>query len=60
MIVYPLTENQVELLQGQWFCPGILFNPIQVNDLWIISPEEVENCVNPDCAWVKDLTPIEV
>jgi hypothetical protein len=30
-----------------------------INDNWIISIEEMDQCVNPDFLWVKDLTLIE-
>lgn len=51
-----LTELQKEELVGQWYAPDSYFNPIQdINDNWIISIEEIEQCVNPDCLWVKDL-----
>ncbi len=34
----------------------VYFNPIQdANDNWVISVEEMEQCVNPDFMWVKDL-----
>ena len=58
--VYLLTLEQKESLVGQWYDLDSYFNPIQdADDNWIISIEEVEQCVNPDCMWVKDLPLIE-
>ena len=32
------------------------FNPIQdADDKWVISVEEIDQCVNPDFMWVKEL-----
>jgi hypothetical protein len=60
MIVYLLTETQKEQLVGQWYETDSFFNPIQdINDNWVISIEEMHNCVNPDFMWVKDLEKIE-
>jgi len=51
-----LTELQKNELVGQLYAPDSYFNPIQdLNDNWIISVEEMEQCVNPDYLWVKDL-----
>ena len=51
-----LTELQKDELIGQLYAPDSFFNPIQdVNDNWVISIEEIEQCVNPDYLWVKDL-----
>jgi len=51
-----LTEVQKDELVGQWYAPDSYFNPIQdLNDNWIISVEEMEQCVNSDFMWVKDL-----
>lgn len=57
-----LTELQKDELIGQVYAPDSYFNPIQdINLNWIISVEEMEQCVNPDCLWVKnlDLIPYE-
>ena len=55
-----LTETQKEQLLGQQYDPDSYFNPIQdINDNWVISVEEMEQCVNPDYLWVKDLELIE-
>ena len=51
-----LTEVQKDELVGQQYTDDSYFNPIQdVNDNWVISIEEMEQCVNPDYLWVKDL-----
>jgi hypothetical protein len=57
-----LTELQKDELIGQVYAPDSYFNPIQdAQDNWVISVEEMEQCVNPDCLWVKnlDLIPYE-
>ena len=51
-----LNEIQKNELVNQSFAPNSYFNPIQdINDNWIISIEEMEQCVNPSFNWVKDL-----
>lgn len=51
-----LTVEQKNILLLQEFAPDSYFNPIQdLNDNWIISVEEMVNCVNKDFLWVKDL-----
>jgi hypothetical protein len=51
-----LTEIQKDELIGQLYDEDSYFNPIQdVNDNWIISIEEIDQCVNPNFMWVKDL-----
>jgi hypothetical protein len=51
-----LTEIQKDELIGQLYDTDSYFNPIQdINDNWIISVEEIDQCVNPDFMWVKDL-----
>jgi hypothetical protein len=58
--VYLLTIQQKDDLVGQWYDSDSYFNPIQdANDDWIISVEEVNQCINPDFLWVKDLPLIE-
>jgi hypothetical protein len=58
--VYLLTELQKNELIGQLYDPDSYFNPIQdANDNWIISIEEVDQCVNPELLWVKNLPLIE-
>lgn len=51
-----LTETDKDLLIGQWYMPDSYFNPIQdADDNWVISVEEMTQCVNPDFMWVVDL-----
>ena len=55
-----LTIEQKDELTGQQFMLDVYFNPIQDNnDNWIISVEEMEQCINTDYLWVKDLELIE-
>ena len=51
-----LTEVQKDELLGQLYDDDSYFNPIQdLNDNWIISVEEIDQCVNPNFMWVKEL-----
>ena len=51
-----LTVEQKDEVWGQQYMPDSYMYPIQdINDNWIISIEEMEQCVNPDFLWVKDL-----
>ena len=51
-----LTIEQKYSLVGQWYAPDSYFNPIQdINGDWVISVEEMEQCVNPNFTWVQDL-----
>jgi hypothetical protein len=51
-----LTEVQKNEIVGQLYAPDSFFNPIlNLTDQWVISVEEMEQCVNPDYLWVKDL-----
>lgn len=51
-----LTEVQKDSLLLQQYAPDCYFNPIQdLNNNWIISVEEIANCVNEEFIWVKDL-----
>jgi len=55
-----LTPSQKEVLQGKQYRPNCWFNPIQdINDNWVISNEEVSQCVNPTVVWVIDLPVID-
>jgi hypothetical protein len=55
-----LTESQKESLTNKQFKPNCTFNPIQDNnDNWIISNEEVVQCINPTVMWVNELPLIE-
>jgi hypothetical protein len=60
MIVYQLTEQQKNELVGQFFAPASMFNPIQdENGIWIISSQEVEQCIVEEFMWIKNLPMIE-
>jgi hypothetical protein len=51
-----LTTEQKDLLDKQEVCPKLKFNPVQdINEDWVISEVEVNNCNNPNFMWVKDL-----
>lgn len=51
-----LTIEQKDELTGQQFMLDVYFNPVQDNnDNWIISVEEIDQCVNEEFMWVKDL-----
>jgi hypothetical protein len=51
-----LTVEQKDLLIGQIFAPYSYFNPIQdADNNWIISVEEMNQCVNEQFMWVRDL-----
>jgi hypothetical protein len=55
-----LTESQKNELVGQLYDEDSYFNPIQdLDENWIISVEEIDQCVNPEFQWVKTLPLIE-
>jgi hypothetical protein len=55
-----LTEIEKDSLVGQLYAPDSFFNPLQDNsDNWIISIEEMEQCVTTEFQWVKTLPLIE-
>jgi len=55
-----LTESQKNELVGQMYDEDSFFNPItDIDDNWIISVEEIDQCVNPLFQWVKTLPLIE-
>jgi hypothetical protein len=55
-----LTEEQKNQLVGVQYAPDSIYNPIQdFYNYWIISLEEVNDTINPDTMWVKDLNIIE-
>jgi hypothetical protein len=58
--VHLLTVEEKDEVVGQLYAPDSYFNPIQdANDDWIISVEEVDQCVNPELIWVKNTPLIE-
>jgi hypothetical protein len=51
-----LTEVQKDELVGQMYDEDSYYNPITDNlDRWIISVEEIDQCVTPEFLWVKEL-----
>jgi small nuclear ribonucleoprotein (snRNP)-like protein len=55
-----LTKSQKNEIQGKLFAFDSYFNVIQdASDNWIISIEEIEQCVNEEFIWVKDLPLID-
>ena len=55
-----LTETQRDEVWGQQYMDDSYMYPIQdVDDNWIMSQEVMEQCINPDFLWVKDLPLIE-
>ena len=55
-----LTIEQKDELIGQQFMVDVYFNPVQdINDNWFISVEEMDQCVNENFMWVKDLELID-
>jgi hypothetical protein len=58
--MYKLTQQEYELIVGQWFDIDRLFGPrLDINGDWFISQVEVEECTNEAFLWVKDLQPSE-
>lgn len=52
-----ITEIQKDSLIGQRFDNVQFFNPVQdIDNNWVISIEEINQCTNIDFQWVKDLT----
>jgi hypothetical protein len=55
-----LTEIEKDSLIGQQYTEDSYFNPIQdINDNWIISTEEIDQCTNITFDWVKLLLLID-
>jgi hypothetical protein len=51
-----LTIEQKEEIVGQMYDTDSYFFPIQdINDNWVISQEEMNQCTNPKFMWVKEL-----
>lgn len=56
ILVGLLTVEQKDSLIGQSYYADSYFNPLQdLSENWIISVEEMNQCVNPEFMWVKDL-----
>jgi hypothetical protein len=59
MLVGILTEQQKTEIVGQKFRPDSFFNPVlDYYGNWVISQVEIDECINPEFLWVKDL-PLE-
>ena len=55
-----LTIEQKDELLGVYYAPDSIYNPIQdINDNLVISIEEMQDTINEDTLWVKDLDLIE-
>lgn len=55
-----LTIEQKDELVGVYYAPDSIYNPIQdINDNWVISVEEMQDTINEDTLWVKELDLIE-
>jgi hypothetical protein len=55
-----LTLEQKNEIVGQLYAEDSYFNPIQdVNNDWVISTQEMEQCVVEEFIWVKDLPLID-
>jgi hypothetical protein len=51
-----ITEVQKNILIGKKFDGIQFFNPVQdLNDNWVISEEEINQCTNLDLLFIKDL-----
>ena len=51
-----LTIEDKDSLIGQWYMEDSFFNPIQdADDKWVISVEEIVQCINPHFMWVKNI-----
>lgn len=51
-----LTVEDKDSLIGQWYMEDSYFNPIQdEDDKWVISVEEIAQCINPDFEWIKNI-----
>lgn len=60
ILVALLTEIEKDSLIGAQYNEDCYFNPIQdINDNWIISTQEIDNCITPNYQWVKTLPLIQ-
>ena len=56
MKVVIITTEQKDILDKQLLCPGMRFNPVQdIDDNWVISQQEIDQCTTEEFMWVKDL-----
>jgi hypothetical protein len=55
-----LTLEQKETIEGQLYAPDSYFNPIQdINNNWVISTQEMDECIVEEFMWVKELPLID-
>jgi hypothetical protein len=55
-----LTIKQKNEIEWQLYAPDSFFNPIQdLNNNWIISTQEMNECIVEEFMWVKDLPLID-
>ena len=55
-----LTLEQKNEIAGQLYAPDSYFYPIQdINNDWVISTQEMDECVVEEFMWVKDLPLID-
>jgi hypothetical protein len=55
-----LTLEQKEDIQYKLFAPDSYFHAVlDGNDNWIITQQQMDNCINPDYLWVKELPLID-
>jgi hypothetical protein len=55
-----LTLEQKNEIVGQLYAEDSYFNPIQdINNDWIISTQEINECVAEEFMWVKELPLID-
>jgi hypothetical protein len=60
MLVGLLTIEQKDELIGQSYAQDSYFYPVQdADNNWIISTQEIDNCVNEQFLWIKELPLIE-
>jgi hypothetical protein len=60
MIGYKLDTKQRDELVGQQFAPDSYFNPVpDIDGVYFIFKGEVDNCVNEEFMWVKELPEAE-
>jgi hypothetical protein len=60
MVGYKLTESEAASLVGNEYAEDCYFNPVlDINGIYFIFEQEVNECINPLFWWVKDLQQAE-
>jgi hypothetical protein len=55
-----LNIKQKQTIAGQLYAPDSYFNPIQnKNNNWVISKQEIDECIAQEFIWVKELPQID-